>query len=157
PTPVYECTALLRAVPAGARRATFVDVGAGMGRVLMLASMHPFRQVVGVEVSAALCETARDNLVRWRRANDDLACKDLRVICADAASYAFPKGDLVVYLYNPFGEKTLGRVLERLSQRDGGECYVAYHTPVHRSVFDAYPRFERVRDLQFGSVYRLRA
>lgn len=156
PTPVYECTALLRAVPADVERCTFVDIGAGMGRVVMLASTQPFKQVIGVEVSAALCETARDNLVRWRREHDDIACKDLRVVCADAAAYAFPKGDLVVYLYNPFGERTLQRVLDRLSKHDSGACYVAYHTPVHRNALDTHARFELVTDLQFGSVYRLR-
>ena len=127
-----------------------------MGRVLMLASTRPFRQVVGVEVSAALCETARDNIVRWRRAHDDLACKDLRVVRADAATYAFPKGDLVVYLYNPFGERTLQRVLDGLSKRASGACYVAYHAPVHRNALDTHARFELVTDLQFGSIYRLR-
>lgn len=156
PTPVYECTALLRAVPANIERSTFVDVGAGMGRVVMLASMRPFRQIVGVEVSAALCETARHNLVRWRQTHRDLACKDLRIACADAAAYVFPRGDLVVYLYNPFGEKTLERVLENLSDRNGSECFIAYHTPVHRPVIDAHARFELLTDLQFGAVYRLR-
>jgi hypothetical protein len=109
-----------------------------------------------VEVSGALCETARDNLVRWRRAHDDLRCKDLRIVCADAGTYAFPNGDLVVYLYNPFGERTLERIVETLAARDGGACYIAYHTPVHRSVLDAHSRFELVTDLQFGAVYRLR-
>lgn len=156
PTPVYECTAMLRAIPQPLQTFTFVDVGAGMGRVLMLASTRPFRQVLGVEVSAALCETARDNLVRWRRTNDDIACKDLRVVHADAASYRFPKGDLVVYLYNPFGETTLRTIAERLAEPTSGMCYVLYHTPVHRAVFDTHAHFERVADLQFGAVYRLR-
>lgn len=156
PTPVYECTALLRALPQDARHATFVDIGAGMGRVVMLASTQTFRQVIGVEVSGALCETARDNLVRWRRAHDDLACKDLRIVRADASTYIFPKGDLVVYLYNPFGEATLTRLIDKLAARDGGACYIAYHTPVHRGILDAHPRFELVSDLEFGAVYRLR-
>lgn len=156
PTPVYEFSALLRAVPDSLDGFTFVDVGAGMGRVVMLASARPFRQAVGVEVSAALCETARDNLVRWRRAHDDLACKDLRVVCADAAAYTFPKGNLVAYLYNPFGENTLRRIIDALAARTSDACYVLYHTPVHRAVLDADARFELVADLQFGAVYRLR-
>lgn len=156
PTPVYEFSALLRAVPAPLEDFTFVDIGAGMGRVVMLASTRPFRQAVGVEVSAALCETARDNLVRWRRAHDDLACKDLRIVCADASAYAFPKGNLIAYLYNPFGENTLRRIAQTLAARTSGACYVLYHTPVHRAVLDTDPRFELIGDLQFGAVYRLR-
>jgi SAM-dependent methyltransferase len=153
-TPVKECRALLDELPHVNGR-TFVDVGAGMGRVLMLASLRPFHQIIGVEVSGALCETARDNLVRWRRAYEHTACKDLRVVCANAAAYAFPRGDLVVYLYNPFGERTLVQIADTLAVRDG-ECFVVYHTPVHRAVFDAHAQFESIIELEFGVVYRVR-
>jgi SAM-dependent methyltransferase len=153
PTPVKECRALLDALPA-VNGWTFVDVGAGMGRVLMLASLRPFRQIVGVEVSGALCETARDNLVRWRRAHEHLACKDVRMVCADAAAYAFPRGDLVVYLYNPFGERTLSQLVNRLAARDG-KCIIVYHTPIHRRILDQHANFELMSDLGFGTLYRL--
>lgn len=156
PTPVKEFEALLGALPVSAADRTFVDVGAGMGRVVMLASLRPFKQIVGVEVSAALCETARDNLVRWRRAHPQPACGDLRMVRADAAQFRFPPGNLVVYLYNPFGERTLARVADALAAHAGGECFVLYHTPVHRAVFDAHARFEPVADLGFGAIYRLR-
>lgn len=156
PTPVQEFKALLRAVPEPLDGFAFVDVGAGMGRVLMLAGTMPFRQATGVEVSGALCEVARDNLVRWRRAHDDLACKDLRVVCRDAAAYEFPRGDLIVYLYNPFGDRTLSRVIDRLGARTDGRCYMIYHTPVHREVIRAHARFELAADLRFGEIYRLR-
>lgn len=155
PTPVKEFEALLGALPLAIEGWTFVDAGAGMGRVLMLASLRRFRQIVGVEVSAALSQTARDNLVRWRRAHPDLPCKDVRVVTADAARFSFPPGDLVVYLYNPFGEATMARIADLIAQRSAGECLVIYHTPVHRAVFDAHAAFERVAELDFGAIYRL--
>jgi SAM-dependent methyltransferase len=154
PTPVAECRALLDALPPAAG-STFVDIGAGMGRVILLASLKAFRQIVGVEVSGALCETARDNVVRWRRAHEHLACKDVRIVCADAAAYAFPRGDVVVYLYNPFGERTLATVVDRLAERTA-TCVIVYHTPVHRHVLDEHARFELLTDLGFGAIYRLR-
>jgi hypothetical protein len=155
PTPVKEFTALLNAVPISPIGWTFVDAGAGMGRVVLLASLRSFRQVIGVEVSAALCETARDNVVRWRRVYERPACKDVRIVCGDAATYRFPAGNLIVYLYNPFGERTLARLADALGTHEG-QCYVVYHTPVHRVVFDADSRFEVVADLEFGVIYRLR-
>lgn len=155
PTPVAECKALLSALPDPPENYTFVDIGAGLGRVVLLASARRFRQVVGVEVSPALCETARDNVVRWRRTHEDLACKDIRIVHADAASFRFPAGDLVVYLYNPFGEATVTRLAERLANEARGNCFVLYHTPVHRSVFDDHPRFTLAEDLGFGVVYAL--
>lgn len=155
PTPVAQFEAMLDALPVAANGFTFVDLGAGMGRVVLLASTRPFRQAVGVEVSPALCETARDNLVRWRRAHGDLLCKDLRVVHADAAAFELPPGDIVVYLYNPFGETTVERVVQRLLEREDGRCFVLYHTPVHRHVFDERPRCELLTDLGYGVVYAL--
>lgn len=156
PTPVMEFTQMLNAVPISPVGWTFVDIGAGMGRVVMLASMRSFRQVIGVEVSAALCETARDNLARWRRIHERPACKDVRIVCADAASFRLPGGNIVVYMYNPFGERTLAQLADTLAAHEG-ECYIAYHTPVHRTVFDTHARFELVADLPFGAIYRVKA
>lgn len=155
PTPVAECNTLIDALPAPLERFTFVDLGAGMGRVVMLAAARPFHQVVGVEVSPALCETARDNVVRRRNSQPPLACTDLRIVCKDALQYRFPQGSLAVYLYNPFGERTLARVVDQLTAHTTGEVYVLYHTPVHREVFDVDARFELLADLNFGLVYAL--
>lgn len=153
PTPVAECNALIDALPAPLERFTFVDIGAGLGRVVMLAARRAFRQVVGVEVSAALCETARDNLTRRRASHPPPACNDIRIVCKDATQYDFPAGDLAVYLYNPFGEQTLARIADVLA-RSGAECYVLYHTPVHRKVFDSHSRVELMAELPFGCMYR---
>jgi Histone methylation protein DOT1 len=155
PTPVAQFEAMLDAVPLPPGECTFVDIGAGLGRVVLLASTRPFRQIVGVEVSPALCETARDNVVRWRRVHADLACKDIRIVHADAASFRFPAGNLVVYLYNPFGEASISRLAGRLASDARGECVVLYHTPVHRRVFDGDARYRLVADLEFGVIYAL--
>jgi hypothetical protein len=106
-------------------------------------------------VSPALCETARDNVVRWRRVHADLACKDLRIVHADAASFRFPHGNIVAYLYNPFGEASIARLAERLTNEVRGKAFVLYHTPVHRRIFDDDARFECVADLGFGVLYAL--
>ena len=54
PTPVGEVRALLTHVTFDVARATFVDLGSGMGRAVMEAATLPFRQAVGVEISPAL-------------------------------------------------------------------------------------------------------
>ena len=47
---------------------TFVDLGAGMGRAMLLASEYPFRSVVGVELNPTLARIARKNVALWRTA-----------------------------------------------------------------------------------------
>lgn len=155
PTPVAQAEALLDASPLDPHTATFVDLGAGMGRVVLLAARRAFRQVIGVEVSPALAEIARENVAAAR---DPLRiAHDIRIVRADAAMYALPRGQLVVYLYNPFHGPVFDAVLERL--REAGrsdDVIVLYHTPVDRAVLEATGSFEHIADLGFGMVYRLR-
>lgn len=155
PTPVAEAEALLDASPLRPEQATFVDVGAGMGRVVLLAARRSFRRVLGIEISPALVEIARDNIASAHGAQR--AAKDVRVVAADAASFAFPRGDLVVYLYNPFRAPVLERMLNNLlAADDAREIVLLYHTAVEHETIDGAARFEVAADLGFGLVYRLR-
>jgi SAM-dependent methyltransferase len=79
---------------------SFVDVGAGKGRALLLAAALPFRKVIGVEVSEELASTARKNAARWSRIAKPNA--KIRVVLEDAAKFRWPRTPLLVYLYNPF-------------------------------------------------------
>jgi len=156
PTPVAQAEALLDASPLAPGRATFVDLGAGMGRVVMLAARRPFRAVIGVEISPALVEIARENLATVR---DPLRiARDVKIVGADAASYAFPRGDLVIFMYNPFRAPVLEGVLTNLrAAAEQRVVIVLYHTPVERDCIDATGAFELVADLGFGLVFRLEA
>lgn len=155
PTPVAQAEALLDASPLRPPDATFVDLGAGMGRVVVLAARRPFRAVIGVEVSPALVEIARENLASLR--DPKRVARDVKIVRADAARYAFPAGDLVVFLYNPFRAPVLDGVLAGLrAAGERSEVVVLYHTPVERAAFDATGAFELRADLGFGLVYRLR-
>jgi SAM-dependent methyltransferase len=153
PTPVADIDRLLDAVPLAPDRTTLVDVGAGLGRVVLHAARRPFRQIIGIEISPALYEVAKENRGAYR---GELACRDVRLVRADAASFSFPRGNLVVYLYNPFRAEILGPLIERLSTDTRREVILVYHTPVERAVIDAHPSYELLSDLGFGLVYRVR-
>lgn len=88
---------------------TFIDLGAGMGRALLLASEFPFRCVIGVEMHPALARIGRRNLVKWRAAGR--ACAPMRMVECDAAEFPLPPGPCVVFLFNPFAAPVLRRVL----------------------------------------------
>jgi SAM-dependent methyltransferase len=154
PTPVSDAEELLDAIPRDVAGATFVDVGAGMGRVVFLAARRPFKAVVGIEISPPLVEVARENLTRID--DPQRRCREVRLVRADAARYRYPRGDLVLYLYNPFREPVLSSVLERATATPR-DVILLYHTPVEREVIDRHIGFEIVNDLGFGAVYRRRA
>ena len=152
PTPVAEANALLDASPLAPETTTFVDLGAGMGRVVLLAARRPFRAVVGVEISPALAEIARDNVASAR--DPQRVARDIRIVPADARRFVYPRGDLTVYLYNPFRGPVLEAVLRRLQQPPAREVVLLYHTAVERATVAASEGFDLVADLGFGLVYR---
>ena len=155
PTPVGDLERLLAHVPFALEKATFVDVGAGMGRAVFAAAQYPFRQIIGLEISPALVAVARDNLARF--AADDLRCRDIRFARGDAATYRFPRGDLVVYLYNPFDGALLARVAATLAREERAHLALLYHTPVERVAIEERPEFELVGEEPFGTAYVRRA
>jgi len=152
--PVADFRALLSHVPREViTRSTFVDVGAGMGRALLLASESPFVQVVGVEVSGGLFEVGSDNLARAVRRKR--RCNDVRLVHADARIWNYPPGDLVVFMFNPFDADALAATLASiLGRRRAGQTWLLYHTPVERAIVDALSQFSVVAEIPSGLVYR---
>ena len=151
-TPVADIDRLLDAVPLDPARCTFVDLGAGMGRVVLHAARRPYRQIIGVEVSPALLEVAKANRAAYRGVQ---ACHDVRLVRADAAHFTFPRGDLVVYLYNPFTAPVLVAVLDRLA-RQKGNVAIVYHTPIEAATLDDHPAFAAAGDAGVGRIWRSR-
>ena len=76
---------------------TFIDLGSGKGRALLIASEYPFRAIVGVELSPRLHAIAVANIAGYRGPAQQ--CRNLRSIEADATGFSFPAGPLVVYLW----------------------------------------------------------
>ena len=156
PVPVEAFGELLASVPEPlVRAAAFVDVGCGMGRALLLAAQHPFKQVVGIELSPALHAIAQENLATARGL--DVRCRDVRIRGGDARRFRFPKGDLVVFLFNPFDHEVLRAVLERIvrSRAARDRVMLLYHVPVHRDVVAEFAA-ETVYDGPAGIVAVLR-
>src|SRR5262245_4761418 len=91
---------------------TFVDVGGGKGRACMLAVEHGFERVVGIDYSPHLCAIARRNLDIFAARSGKHFARDIRSM--DATEYAFSGDDSVVYLFNPFDDAVLERVLQRV-------------------------------------------
>lgn len=93
---------------------SFVDVGAGKGRALLLAADLPVRKVIGVEISEELASIARKNVAQWNRAAQNKSRK-IRVVLGDAAKFRWPRTPLLVYLYNPFTCSLVAQMAERVA------------------------------------------
>jgi SAM-dependent methyltransferase len=117
---------------------SFIDLGCGKGRPLLVASEFSFRALIGVELSSALVEAARANAAVLRQKFPKRV--PIRVDVGDASVYPFPVGNFVVFLYNPFGEEVVAKVVAAIEAALGGErrsIFVVYYNPVFGAVFDA--------------------
>lgn len=135
---------------------TFVDIGAGMGRAMLLASQMPFRKVIGVELNPTLVRIARRNLAAWRKAGRGKA--PMRLVCGDAAEFAFPEGACVALLFNPFGAAVMRRMLKNIASRfesRPGEFDLLYVNHEQEGVLEAERERGFVR-LFLGEVKRSR-
>lgn len=93
---------------------SFVDIGAGKGRAVLLASEIPFRKVIGVELSAELAAIAESNAVRWSRVASPQSVT--HVLHQDALQFCWPRTSLLVFMYNPFACELVEQLLERLEK-----------------------------------------
>ena len=92
---------------------TFIDMGSGRGRMLLLASQRSFRRIIGVEFAVELHKTALENIRRFPK--ERMACEDVTALYGDAATFVFPLEPLIVYFYNPFSEVIMEQVVGNLS------------------------------------------
>jgi SAM-dependent methyltransferase len=127
---------ILNYMPVAVDGFTFIDLGSGKGRTLLMASEYPFRRIIGVELLAELNEVAQQNIARYRSQRQK--CFAIESHAADARSLEFPREALVLYLFNPFPEYVLREVLANLHRSVMAfprEVYVIYHNLVHENVF----------------------
>ena len=136
PTPFMEFGYVISRLPISHERYSFIDLGSGKGRALLMATKFRFSQIVGVEFSTALHRTAQGNLEHYR---DQDATQRCRSICADATTFTFPDNPLVVFMFRPFGADILTRVINNLRrsyEQHPRHMIVVYGNPHHRHLFD---------------------
>lgn len=140
--------------PLDFREFTFIDLGSGKGRTLLMASDYPFRRAVGVELLPSLHEIARQNLTQYH--NESQRCFTLESICADATTFPLPDEPLVIYLFNPFPESGVRRVLNMLDKsldENPRPVYVIYHNPQHESVLIESGHLKRISRTPQYSIF----
>ncbi len=136
---------------------TFVDLGSGKGRTLLMASEYPFRRIVGVEILPELHEVAQENLSRYK--NESQKCRVLDAICGDAIDFAFPLEPLVLFLFNPLSASGLRRVLSNLDKSLNAyprAVYLLYHNPLQEHVLNDIAAFSPIARTQQYSLYAMR-
>jgi SAM-dependent methyltransferase len=134
---------------------SYIDVGAGMGRAMLLAAELPFRQVAGVELNPTLVRTARKNLAVWRASGR--ARTPMKLVCGDAVEFPLPEGPCLAFLFNPFGAPVMRRLLAAWRNSLAGQARqldILYVNNEQEHVLEQQTGFAR---LFLGQIRRSRA
>lgn len=140
-------------------RLTFVDHGAGKGRVLLLASQHPFQAVGGVEFAEELHDDATMNIAQFPRSR--MKCRTVECVLDDASALGPPEGEAVHYFFNPFAREVFAEVLDNIVvsyRRRPRRLYLILVDPVATDLIDqsgvfqrhALPQIERLKIKAFS-------
>lgn len=133
---------------------TFIDLGCGKGRVLLMASDYPFQKIVGVEFMPDLVGAAQKNITGY--SSDRQQCRQIEAVCLDARDFQFPSGSLVVYLFNPFSEATFAQVLENLRrsvEQSTRPVYIAYRFTEFEELLAKAEWLEKIAGAEQWVVY----
>lgn len=87
PTPFMEFGYVFSRLPITHDKYSFVDLGSGKGRAILMATKFLFRRVMGVEFSRELHQIAQDNLEHCCRHTQQ--GREIRSVCADATTFEF--------------------------------------------------------------------
>jgi SAM-dependent methyltransferase len=134
---------------------TFIDIGSGKGRVLLMAAEYPFRRILGVELFASLHQIAQENIARFH--SDSQKCFAIESVCEDARDFAFPNEPLLVYLFNPLPEAGLRQLLENLERslrQNPRPATLLYSNPLLEHVLSTNPTFRKTSGTHQYSVFK---
>jgi SAM-dependent methyltransferase len=146
---------MMASLPLDFSQFTFIDIGSGKGRTLLMASEYPFRKIVGVEILAELDRAAQENIRVYK--NPSQRCSEIRAICADARDFELPDEPLVLYLFNPLPEAPLRQLIDRLGKslaRAPRAVWIVYHNPLLETALGASGYLEKTGGTPQYSMYR---
>jgi SAM-dependent methyltransferase len=126
-SPLAVLHRIIRRLKVDRQRFTFIDLGSGKGRVLLIAAQYPFKSVIGIEFSKKLHDIALTNIQQVAGAGATRT--RVASINCDAGEFDFSEiGDKIVFCYNSFAADLMIRVLDNLSApaHNPGETIFAY-------------------------------
>ena len=128
-------------------RYTFLDVGAGKGRALLSASLHPFQRAIGIELNPTLAAIARANIALFQQSPNAAPLAPITLLEADALEAPLPSTPTLAFMFHPFEAPVLRRFLARVQQHFAerpGAFDLLYVNAEHANVLDRNPADTRL-------------
>lgn len=137
-------------IPISAENIRLLDIGCGSGKSMLMGMLLNFNEVFGIDLDMPSLEQGRKN------------CEQLKIngykttytfIQQDAADFSnIPSGINVIYLFNPFGKKTMLQVVNNITEfikKQQNDVFVIYMNPLYIELFTEKKCFEKYYSSNF--------
>lgn len=124
----------LKQIPAENKN-QFFDIGCGKGRAMCVAAHAGFRKISGVDFSKEFCNAATDNLIATK---ETFPAMNYSVIESDAAITPIPTDVDCIFLFNPFDEEIMKKVMQHINdsiRKEPRKINVIYANPLCKNLF----------------------
>ena len=155
PTPTLLFDSIFESLEIDFSNYSFVDLGSGKGRVLLMAAQFPFNSIVGVEYAADLHLAALNNLDNIGKLSPK--CKNITALHMDVLDLEIPEEATVIYLNNPFQGLIIHKIIEKIKQalrRKFRDIFIIYVNPQHSGMFDEAQWLESFSQTDEVKIYR---
>ncbi|MDD5130346.1 MAG: RsmD family RNA methyltransferase [Candidatus Omnitrophica bacterium] len=132
PTPYHVLAKIIGYLKPGPED-IFVDFGSGKGRVVFFTALRELKKVIGVEMDKSLVNIANNNLANFKSGKTAI-----EFINEEAVNFKI-KDETIFFMFNPFGSKTLEKVLGNIKRSlldNPRQIRLAYYAPAHRYLLD---------------------
>ena len=135
PTSIKIFKEIMESLKINSEEYTFIDLGSGKGRVLLLASQYAFKRIIGIEFSKKLHIIAENNLKIYKlKTQKDIA---IELKCIDVKDYVFPNENCILYLFNPFDGYIISNILTNLTNIKR-KLIIIYYNPIFGDLIEGH-------------------
>lgn len=129
----------------------FTDIGCGKGRALCVAAHYGFNRLTGIDLSPDFCREALANLLLTQQ---QLQHIHYEVNAGDAAAWPVPADADCIFLFNPFDEKLMEKVVRNIEvslAANPRNLYVIYANPLYKKLFTD----KKFKEIYYSKTRRL--
>tara|TARA_E500000331_G_scaffold350205_1_gene394685 strand:- start:536 stop:1156 length:621 start_codon:yes stop_codon:yes gene_type:complete len=104
---------------------SFLDIGCGLGRPIIVAGENGYKNLYGVDISSILIDECKKNIKK-------IGLK-VKLECSDVENYNLPTGKLCIFLFNPFGKEKIEALINKIKNRKQ-DTLILYHNPKYSNL-----------------------
>jgi SAM-dependent methyltransferase len=137
PVSFYIAELLFQQLPFHITQTGFLDAGCGKGRTMAMAAYHGFKQIEGIDLSAAMIAHTNTAISSWASYYPHASFHAWQ---QNAMDVQVPLHTSVIFLFNPFDAFVMQAFVKRVAeslQQQPREMYVLYCNPLYKDIWEA--------------------